>query len=54
MNFRMDPAGLVLDPPGDGEGGEDGDQVRFDGVPLVVVDGPGRRSLLAIRNVSSI
>jgi len=44
------PAGLVLDPPADRQGGEDDGQVRLDRVAQVVVDG----SLLAIRKVFSI
>ena len=40
-NFADGPAGLVLDPPADGQGDEDDGQVRFDGVPQVVVDGAG-------------
>ena len=32
------PSGGVLDPPGDGEGGEDDGEVGFDAVAFVVVD----------------
>ena len=39
--FADGPAGLVLDPAADRHGGEDDGQVGFDGVALVVVDGPG-------------
>jgi hypothetical protein len=35
------PAGLVLDPAADGQGGEDDGQVGFDGVALAVLDGSG-------------
>ena len=40
------PAGLLLDPLGDGEGGEDDGQVGFDGVARAVVDGPGLQVVL--------
>ena len=39
--FPDRPAGLRLDPPADGEGGEDDGEVGLDGVALAVVDGPG-------------
>jgi len=35
------PAGRLLDPAADGHGGEHDCQVRFDGLALVGVDGPG-------------
>jgi hypothetical protein len=35
------PAGLMLDPPADGQGGEHDREVGFDRVALAVVDGPG-------------
>ena len=40
------PAGLVLDPAADGQGGEHDGQVGFDGVALVVVDRPGLQVVL--------
>jgi hypothetical protein len=39
--FADGPAGLVVDPPADGQGGEDDRQVGFDRVASAVVDGPG-------------
>ena len=39
--FADGPAGLVLDPAADRQGGEDDGQVSFDRVAQVVVDGPG-------------
>src|SRR5271166_4607512 len=43
--FLDGPAGAVLDEPGDGEGGEDG-QVGLGGVALAVVDRPGPQIVL--------
>src|SRR5215471_13592571 len=40
------PARLGFDPAADGEGGERDGQVGFDGVALVVVDGPGLQVVL--------
>ena len=41
--FADGPAGLVLDPAADSQGGERDSQVRFDRVPLALADQPGRR-----------
>jgi hypothetical protein len=48
------PAGAVLDPPADRQGGEHDGQVGVDGVAFAVVGGPACRSLLAILNDFSI
>jgi hypothetical protein len=35
------PAGVLLDPAADGQGGEDDGEMSLDGVAQVVLDGPG-------------
>jgi pimeloyl-ACP methyl ester carboxylesterase len=44
--FPDRPAGLVLDPAADSQGGEHNGQVGFDRVALAVVDGPGLQVVL--------
>ena len=44
--FPDGPAGGLLDPAADGQGGEHDRQVRVDGFALVVVDRPGLQVVL--------
>ena len=52
--FADGPAGPVLYPAGDGQGGEHDGQVGFDRVPGAVVDGPGLQVALGHPEALSI